>query len=57
MAETVEETFETEVRRKVTRTAFKIEEVSWKLSSIVNVDRFSGPESKIVDPHLYRCAE
>lgn len=28
MAETVEETFETEVRRKVTRTAFKIEEVS-----------------------------
>lgn len=27
MAETVEETFETEVRRKVTRTAFKIEEV------------------------------
>lgn len=28
MAETVEETFETEVRRKVTRTSFKIEEVS-----------------------------
>lgn len=28
MAETVEESFETEVRRKVTRTAFKIEEVS-----------------------------
>lgn len=27
MAETVEESFETEVRRKVTRTAFKIEEV------------------------------
>lgn len=33
MAETVEESFETEVRRKVTRTAFKIEEVRKRTST------------------------
>lgn len=34
MAKVVEETFETEVRRKVTRTAFKIEEVSTEHASL-----------------------
>lgn len=37
MAETVEETYETEVRRKIVRTSLKIEEVSKKIARIPNL--------------------